>query len=83
MPRMYFRLFIIFLVVPVNMHVCFLAALCAGVIHSVHVATMFENDRHFSHLSDLEREMAFRTEMVSAHDNYSAVLTDITRVIGK
>ncbi|VDN39232.1 unnamed protein product [Gongylonema pulchrum] len=41
-------------------------AVVAAVVDYTHVMSLFENDRHFSHLADFEREMAYRTEMVSA-----------------
>ncbi|XP_022303095.1 protein C-mannosyl-transferase DPY19L1-like [Crassostrea virginica] len=38
-------------------------AIAVGYMHRNHVYGMFERDKHFSHLSNLERELSFRTEM--------------------
>uniref|UniRef100_A0A0N4VQY2 DUF1722 domain-containing protein n=1 Tax=Enterobius vermicularis TaxID=51028 RepID=A0A0N4VQY2_ENTVE len=61
---------------------CFFKGIFVSVLHSNHISTLFENDRHFSHLADFEREMAYRTEMGLYYSYYKTLANAPTYWIG-
>ncbi|XP_068625984.1 protein C-mannosyl-transferase DPY19L1 [Battus philenor] len=59
-----------------------IVAIILGGIHSKYVSNLFENDRNFSYLSDLEREMSLRTEMGFYYSYYKTIVEETPFISG-
>ncbi|XP_041366961.1 probable C-mannosyltransferase DPY19L1 [Gigantopelta aegis] len=57
-------------------------AVIVAVAHRNHIANLFESDRHFSHLSTLERELGFRTEMGLYYSYFKTMIESETFFTG-
>ena len=55
---------------------CLFICAILGYLHATHVENLFENDKHFSHLSTLERELSFRTESGLYYYYFKILLND-------
>ncbi|CAH8442802.1 unnamed protein product [Heterobilharzia americana] len=62
--------------------IVFLMAVTAGYLHWYHVSNLHENDLFFSHLSNMEREMTFRTEMGFYYSYFKQIVLAPTFVDG-
>jgi len=56
--------------------VLLIIALAISYFHFYYIYDLFENDKHFSHLSTLERELSFRTEMGLYYSYFKQIAID-------
>lgn len=59
-----------------NLIIGTLFSLIFSYFHFKHVDILFENDKHFSHLSNLERELSFRTESALYYFYFKNLVVD-------
>lgn len=59
-----------------NISICLILSVLLGYLHMRHIEDLFENNTHFSHLSNLERELSFRTESSLYYYYFKCIIVD-------